>query len=106
MMKALVNLLCCFIPKKERRHKVRCKLIDTPRRRKELLDYGFIINDSILTTLEGVKFDIFERFNEKYIFRMIDLVMIEYHFENPARIVDILAENGFAIQVKKLTVRN
>ena len=49
---------------------------------------------------EGAEFDIFDRLNEDDIFRKIDVIMMEYHFESPDRLVNILADNGFAIQVK------
>jgi len=31
---------------------------------------------------------------------MLDVVIMEYHFEKPDRLVNILTENGFAVQVK------
>jgi FkbM family methyltransferase len=49
---------------------------------------------------EGAEFDIFNRLDEKRIFKKIDVIMMEYHFENPEKLVDILADNGFAIQIK------
>ena len=49
---------------------------------------------------EGAEFDIFDRLNENDIFKKIDVIMMEYHFESPERLVNILADNGFAIQVK------
>jgi len=49
---------------------------------------------------EGAEFDIFERLNENGIFEKIDLIMMEYHFDSPEKLTNILAENGFAIQVK------
>jgi len=49
---------------------------------------------------EGAEFEIFERLNEENIVGRIDVVMMEYHFEKPARLVNILAENGFAVQMK------
>ena len=49
---------------------------------------------------EGAEFEIFERLNEENIVSRIDVVMMEYHFEKPDRLVNILAENGFAVQVK------
>jgi FkbM family methyltransferase len=49
---------------------------------------------------EGAEFDIFDRLNENDIFQKIDVVIMEYHFESPERLVDILADNGYAIQVK------
>jgi FkbM family methyltransferase len=57
-MKALVNLLCCFVPRKKWRKKIRYNLIYSRIRRKELLDYGFKINTGIITTPQGVKIDI------------------------------------------------
>lgn len=49
---------------------------------------------------EGAEFEIFERFSEGKIIDKIDIVLMEYHFEKPDRLVDILTENGFAAQVK------
>ncbi len=49
---------------------------------------------------EGAEFEIFERLNEKDLISGIDVVMMEYHFEKPDRLVNILAENGFAAQTK------
>ncbi len=57
-MKALVNLLCCFVPQKKWRKKIRNNLIYNKIRRKELLDSGFKINDGIIITPEGVRIDI------------------------------------------------
>ncbi|MHC4260059.1 MAG: hypothetical protein ACYSTF_06590, partial [Planctomycetota bacterium] len=60
-MKALVNLMCCFVPQKKWRKKIRQYLIDDKRRRRELLDYGFRIEAGIITTPEGVRIDISNR---------------------------------------------
>ena len=49
---------------------------------------------------EGAEFEIFERLNEKNLVSRIDVVMMEYHFEKPDRLVDIFAENGFAAQIR------
>jgi FkbM family methyltransferase len=49
---------------------------------------------------EGAEFEIFERLNEQGIIKNIDVVIMEYHFEKPDRLVNILTENGFAVQVK------
>jgi FkbM family methyltransferase len=49
---------------------------------------------------EGAEFEIFERLSKENIVSRIDLVMIEYHFGGPDRLVNILAENGFALQVR------
>ena len=49
---------------------------------------------------EGAEFEIFERLNEKNLLSCIDVVMMEYHFEKPDRLLNILTENGFAAQTK------
>jgi len=49
---------------------------------------------------EGAEFEIFERLNEENMIGRIDVVIMEYHFENPDRLISILAENSFAIQTK------
>jgi FkbM family methyltransferase len=49
---------------------------------------------------EGAEFEIFERLNEENIVSRIDVVMMEYHFEKPDRLVNILVENSFAAQVR------
>ncbi|MBW7991976.1 MAG: FkbM family methyltransferase [Planctomycetes bacterium] len=60
-MKALVNFICCFVPRKQWRKKIRYNLIYRKIRRKELLGYGFKINAGIITTPEGVKIDISDK---------------------------------------------
>lgn len=60
-MKALVNLLCCFVPRKKWRKKIRYNLIYRNIRRKELLDYGFKIETGIIITPEGVRIDISDK---------------------------------------------
>lgn len=57
-MKILVNLLCCFVPNKKKRKKIKRKLIGTKSRRKRLLAHGCKIENEIVTTPEGVKIDI------------------------------------------------
>ena len=49
---------------------------------------------------EGAEFEIFERLNEENIISRIDVVMMEYHFEKPDRLINILTENDFAAQTK------
>jgi FkbM family methyltransferase len=49
---------------------------------------------------EGAEFEIFERLNAKKLIGGIDVVMMEYHFEKPDRLVDILTQNGFAVQAR------
>ncbi len=57
-MKMLVNLLCCFVPKKKWRKKLRYHLVDIKRRQRDLLSRGFKIEDGIVTTPQGVRIDI------------------------------------------------
>ena len=49
---------------------------------------------------EGAEFEIFERLDEENIFSRIDVVMMEYHFGKPDRLINILTENDFAAQAK------
>jgi FkbM family methyltransferase len=49
---------------------------------------------------EGAEFEIFERLNEENMLGRIDVVMMEYHFEKPDRLINILTENAFAVQVR------
>ncbi len=59
--KALVNLLCCFIPTKKWRKKLRYDLADRKRRRIELQKLGFRIDDDIITTPQGVRMSISDK---------------------------------------------
>jgi len=59
--KALVNFLCCFVPLKRWRKKIRYDLADRKRRRRELLEFGFRIDDDIITTPQGVRMDISDK---------------------------------------------
>ena len=61
MLKIPVNLLCCFVPVKKWRKKVRHNLIDNRRRRRELLAGGFKINAGVITTPQGVNIDISDK---------------------------------------------
>ena len=59
--KALVNFLCCFVPLKRWRKRIRYDLADRKRRRRELLEFGFRIDDDIITTPQGVRMDISDK---------------------------------------------
>lgn len=59
--KALVNILCCFVPRKRWRKKIRYELADRKRRRRELLKLGFRIESDIITTPRGVRMDISDK---------------------------------------------
>ena len=56
--KGVVNFLCCFVPRKRWRKKIKRILVDNERRRKELLAYGCTINGETITTPQGVIIDI------------------------------------------------
>jgi FkbM family methyltransferase len=49
---------------------------------------------------EGAEFEIFERLNEENLVGRLDVIIIEYHFEKPDILINILTENGFAAQTK------
>ena len=51
---------------------------------------------------EGAEFDIFERLQEENLISKIDVVLMEYHFEEPDRLVDIFTANNFAVHTKCL----
>lgn len=54
---------------------------------------------------EGAEFEIFERLHEEKLMRRIDVVMMEYHFEKPDRLIDLLTENGFATQARMCSMK-
>jgi FkbM family methyltransferase len=49
---------------------------------------------------EGAEYEIFEKLNEEGLVENIDVVIMEYHFGGPDRLVSILTENGFVVQTK------
>ena len=52
---------------------------------------------------EGAEFEIFERLNEENLIGNIDVILMEYHFNKPERLVNILTKNGFAVRTKVLS---
>jgi len=52
---------------------------------------------------EGAEFEIFERLNEVKLIGNIDVILMEYHFNKPDRLVTILTKNGFAVRIKVLS---
>jgi FkbM family methyltransferase len=95
-MKMLVNLLCCFVPSKKKRKKIKRKLIGTKSRRKKLLAHGCKIENEIVTTPEGVKIDISNVPHEamgitKEVFLKKDYVV---NFSNDAVLFDIGLNRG------------
>ena len=49
---------------------------------------------------EGAEFEIFDRLDEQGLVGRIDVVIMEYHFEPPDRLVKILTREGFVVQRK------
>lgn len=49
---------------------------------------------------EGAEFEILERLDEENLVAGLDIVIMEYHFEKPDRLINILTKNGFAVQSK------
>lgn len=49
---------------------------------------------------EGAEFEIFERLYESKLIGNIDVILMEYHFEKPDRLIKILTEAGFAVHVQ------
>jgi len=91
MLKPLVNFICCFVPNKDKRHRIRSRYLDNPRKKKELLDSGFTIDNNILTTPQGIKIDISDTSdNPLYLVKEV-FVKSEYNliFEKEAILFDI-----------------
>ena len=69
-------------------------------------EIGSIIADNkdrhiiIKCDCEGAEFEIFERLSEEGLFGQIDVVLMEYHFQEPDRLLRILTEHGFVAQTK------
>jgi len=59
--KALVKLMCCFVPLRRWRVRIRYRLVVNPRLRYQLVRQGFTINDGVITTPEGVRIDVSDR---------------------------------------------
>jgi hypothetical protein len=55
---ALVKFVCCFVPAKRWRTKIRYHFLVNPRLKFQLLKKGFTLNDGIITTPEGVHIDV------------------------------------------------
>lgn len=49
---------------------------------------------------EGAEFEIFERLGDKNLISKLDVVIMEYHFEKPDLLIDLLTKNAFAVQTK------
>ena len=58
VVKALVKFMCCFVPVRRWRTRIRYRLVVNPRLRYQLLSQGFTLNDGIMTTPKGVRIDV------------------------------------------------
>jgi FkbM family methyltransferase len=99
IMKIPVNLLCCFVPLKKWRKKIRCSLIGAEKRlRREFLDYGCEIENEIVTTPEGVKIDISREPREAMGIAKAVILNKEYavNFGGDAILIDIGLNRGMA----------
>jgi len=54
----LVKLMCCFVPTKRWRARIRYRLVVNPRLQYQLLKQGFTLNDGVMTTPQGVRIDV------------------------------------------------
>ena len=54
----LVKLMCCFVPTKRWRARIRYRLVVNPRLQYQLLKEGFTLNDGVMTTPQGVRIDV------------------------------------------------
>jgi len=52
---------------------------------------------------EGAEFEIFERLNEEKLIGNIDIVLMEYHFNEPDGLMSILTGNGFVVRTRVLS---
>jgi hypothetical protein len=99
MIKPLINFICCFVPNKDRHHKRRCRFLDNPRRRKELIDSGFTIANDILTTPQGGQIDISDSSDNPF-YLVKEVLSKLLRIKTRSSLLNIFAENGFTIQTK------
>jgi len=58
VVEALVKFICCFVPAKRWRTRIRYRLVVNPRLQHQLLSQGFTLNDGVMTTPQGVRIDV------------------------------------------------
>jgi FkbM family methyltransferase len=58
VVEALVKFMCCFVPAKRWRTRIRYRLVVNPRLQYQLLIQGFTLNDGVMTTPQGVRIDV------------------------------------------------
>jgi len=58
VVEALVKFMCCFVPAKRWRTKIRYRFVVNPRLQHQLLRQGFTLNDGVMTTPQGVRIDV------------------------------------------------
>lgn len=52
---------------------------------------------------EGAEFEIFERLGEKRLIEKIDVILMEYHYNPPQKLVDVLMDCDFSVRTKVLS---
>lgn len=53
---------------------------------------------------EGAEFEIFDRLYETNVINGIDVVLMEYHYNDPQKLIDILTNCGFVVRTKTISV--
>ncbi len=52
---------------------------------------------------EGAEFEIFERLDEAGLIGNIDVLLMEYHYNDPNRLIDMLTKRGFIVRIRVLS---
>ena len=52
---------------------------------------------------EGAEFEILERLDEAGLVKNIDVLLMEYHYSDPNRLIDILTRQGFIVRTRVLS---
>lgn len=52
---------------------------------------------------EGAEFEIFERLGNQRLIEKMDVILMEYHYNPPQKLVDVLMDSGFIVRTKVLS---
>jgi len=107
VVKALVKFMCCFVPVRRWRTRIRYRLVVNPRLQYQLLSQGFTLNDSVMTTPEGVRIDVSDRADcPLYLIREV-FVKSEYNLDigRESVLIDI-GMNRAAVSLRFATNEN
>jgi FkbM family methyltransferase len=58
IVETLVKFICCFVPARQWRTKIRYRFVVNPRLKYQLLKQGFTLNDGVMTTPQGIRIDV------------------------------------------------